>query len=595
MFILYAFSVVVNTLMTMCMELPAVFPEETSAAGLAAFYSGKNRSGLLGEIGVSGGYIQALLYTPLLLVFDSPYVLYKAMLIINALIVSFIPMISYHLATKLGVERVRQKILAALCCGMYVSVISCSKFITSDALSCLMAWILILCVFAAWDKKNRYTRFTMSILTGFLCAVAFAVNAELIAAVLAVILTVIIARFCFKEKLMNISAFGFSVVVSFTAEHFARLSLMRTASGEADEATSRLFFHTNTTGAAGRIFGEIYTFMTESFGMGALAAALFAVIIYAWIKEGVKKKETTLENGTKVYEPAKHKYNIRLTILGLFQFITVVFLTTALSVASFTGLNTFAGIGERARLIAPVALFFVLVFVFRYSIDIRKLLLGTGIYAYACLCFGLTYNEAYFASIQRKLPAVTPFRFGESVLSAPTGMSYIIMSSCVFSLFVLLIVLTSCAKKHITRFVSITMLVILINNTAYAAFLYLPKTAELAAEQREPYKKVGELLYNDTQSPPIIIYETDKELAATLQFLKPDTTVKIIKKTDKVPESCLLVAKNGVKAPFEGGSYDTVGKTDIYTVYAYGESARDFIRYSSASSSGAPQQSNSNF
>ena len=207
----------------------------------------------------------------------------------------------------------------------------------------------------------------------------------------------------------------------------------------------------------------------------------------------------------------------------------------------------------------------------------------------------MEYNEAYFASIQRKLPAVTPFRFGESVLSAPTGMSYIIMSSCVFSLFVLLIVLTSCAKKHITRFVSITMLVILINNTAYASFLYLPKTAELAAEQREPYKKVGELLYNDTQSPPIIIYETDKELAATLQFLKPDTTVKIIKKTDKVPESCLLVAKNGVKAPFEGGSYDTVGKTDIYTVYAYGESARDFIRYSSASSSGAPQQSNSNF
>ena len=97
MFILYAFSVVVNTLMTMCMELPAVFPEETSAAGLAAFYSGKNRSGLLGEIGVSGGYIQALLYTPLLLVFDSPYVLYKAMLIINALIVSFIPVSYTHL------------------------------------------------------------------------------------------------------------------------------------------------------------------------------------------------------------------------------------------------------------------------------------------------------------------------------------------------------------------------------------------------------------------------------------------------------------------------------------------------------------------
>ena len=114
MFILYALSVVVNSLMTMCMELPAVFPEEISAAGIAAFFSGKNWSGLLGQTGVRGGYIHSLLYTPLFLVFDNPYALYKAMLVINAIIVSFIPLISYHLASKLGVERVRQKLLAAL-------------------------------------------------------------------------------------------------------------------------------------------------------------------------------------------------------------------------------------------------------------------------------------------------------------------------------------------------------------------------------------------------------------------------------------------------------------------------------------------------
>lgn len=590
MFILYAFSVVVNALMTMCMELPAVFPEEISAAGIAAFYSGKNWADILGQIGVRGGYIQSLLYTPLFLVFDNPYVLYKAMLVVNALIVSFIPLISYHLATKLGVERVRQKLLAAVSCGMYVSVLARSKFITGDAISCLMVWILIMCVFAAWDKKNRYTRFTMSILLGFLCAVSFAANAGLIAAVLAIILTVIIARVFFKERLLNIPAFAFSLALSFVAEHFARILVMRSASNSAEEA---LYVQANFSGALERIFGEIYTFMTESFGMGALAAALFAAIIFAWIREGIKNKETVLENGTKVYEPVKHKYNIRLTILALYQFITVVILTVALPIVSFTGLNTSAGIGERTQVFAPVALFFVLIFVFRYSIDIKKLLLGTGIYAYSCLCFALTNSHTILAAVQGKLPDLTPFRFGEDVLSETTGMSYIIMSSCVFSVFVLLIVFTSCARKYITRFVSITMLGILIYNTAYAAFSYLPRTAEHFAEEREPYKKVGELLYNNSQSPPIIVYETDKELGAALQFLKLDTSVKIIKKGDKVPESCLLVVKSGVKAPFEGGSYDIVGKTDVYTVYAYGESARDFIRYSAASG-GSPQTSAAN-
>ena len=591
MFILYAFSVVVNALMTMCMELPAVFPEEISAAGIAALYSGKNWADMLGQIGVRGGYIQSLLYTPLFLVFDNPYVLYKAMLVVNALIVSFIPLISYHLATKLGVERVRQKLLAALSCGMYVSVLTRSKIITGDAISCLMVWILIMCVFAAWDKKNRYTRFTMSILTGFLCAVAFAANAGLIAAVLAIILTVIISRVFFKEKLMNIPAFAFSLAVSFVAEHFARILVMSSAANSAQET---LFVQANFSGAMERIFGEIYMFMTESFGMGALAAALFAAIIFAWIREGIKNKETVLENGTKVYEPVKHKYSIRLTILALYQFLTVVILTIVLPIISFTGLNTSVGIGERTQVVAPIALFFVLIFVFRYAIDIRKLLLGTGIYAYACLCFGLTNSQTVLAAVQGKLPELTPFRFGEDVLFEPAGMSFIIMSSCVFSVFVLLIVFTSCARKYITRFVSVTMLGILIYNTAYAAFIYLPSTAEHFAKEREPYKKVGELLYNDSQSPPIIVYETDKELGAALQFLKLEASVKVIKKSDKVPESCLLVVKSGVKAPFEGGSYDIVGKTDAYTVYAYGESARDFIRYSAASAGGSPQSGASN-
>lgn len=589
MFILYAFSVVVNSLMTMCMELPAVFPEEISAAGIAAFYSGKNWSEMLGQIGVQGGYIHSILYTPLFLVFDNPYALYKAMLVINAIIISFIPLISYHLAGKLGVERVRQKLLAALCCGLYVSVLTCSKFITADAITCLMVWVLILCVYAAWDKKNRYTRFTMSLLTGFLCAVAFAANPDLIAAVLAVLLTVIITRVFFREKLMNIPAFCASLAVSFVAEHFARVMVMRYAANVQRNALSEFFIELNPTGGFDRIFGEIYTFMTDSFGMGALAAALFAAIIFAWIREGIKNKEKLLDDGTKVYEPVKHKYSIRLTVFALFQFITVFTLTIILPIINFTGMNAASAIGERSRLIAPAALFFVMIFVFRYAIDIKKLLLGTGIYAYSCLCFGLTYYINSGAVNQGDLPLITPFRFGEDILSEMTGMSCIIMSSCVFSLFVLLIVFTSCAKKYIIKFVSVTMLGILIYNTIYSAFFYLPQTAGYFSEKNEPYKKAAELLYNNPQSPPIIVYEAEPELAATLRFLKLETSVRIMKKGDKVPESCLLVTKNSVKAPFEGGSYDIVGKTDMYTVYAYGESARDFIRYSSASSGGAPR------
>ena len=128
---------------------------------------------------------------------------------------------------------------------------------------------------------------------------------------------------------------------------------------------------------------------------------------------------------------------------------------------------------------------------------------------------------------------------------------------------------------------------ILIYNTVYVGFLYLPESAMIAEEKTASYRSVSNLLYNDAQSPMIIVAydsERSRELAGMIQFLNFNAKVSVMKEGDKVPESCLLVAENDVKAPFDGGSYDVVGKTNEYTVYAYGESARDFIRYSSTAS-----------
>lgn len=193
MFILYAFSVVTNTLLTMSLSLPSVFPDEISVAGIASFYSGRGWTGLMEQLGDVSGYIQALLYAPLFLLLKNPYALYKAMLIVNGLLVSFIPLIVYHLAAKFGVLRVRQKLLIALCCGMYFSYLTSSKFIWNEAVTSLFGWLLVLCMFCAWDRKNRYTRFTMSLLTGFLCAVSYAADRRMLAVVLTLVLTVVLS------------------------------------------------------------------------------------------------------------------------------------------------------------------------------------------------------------------------------------------------------------------------------------------------------------------------------------------------------------------------------------------------------------------
>lgn len=592
MFILFAFSVVVNSLLTVSISLPSVFPDEISVAGIAAFYSGNDWSGLMQQIGGDCGYIQALLYAPLFLVLKNSYALYKAMLVVNGILVSFIPLIAYHLAAKFGVMRVRFKLLMALCCGMYFSYLTSSKFIWNEAVTSLFGWLLVLCMFSAWDRKNRYTRFTMSLLAGFLCAVSYAADKKMLAVVLALVLTVLLSKLVFKEKIVNLPVFFISLIVSFGTEFLARAILIQNIwNGAAGTFTSETDVIPEWLGPTGNFFGvffsHIYAFMTSTFGMGAVAGALFVVLIMTRIAEMIKHKGTPSENDTKVYEPIKHKYGLRITIFALFQFLAIGCASVLSALFSFNAGMSADGstvFGRYTDNIAPFAMFLVLVFVFLYGIDLKKLLFSAVIYAYACLCFGLVgYPLVSRAGSQLTAAAtgLVPLDFGSGTAEL-TGMSYIIMSSVAFTVLALLIVFASCSRKHRTGLVSLSILFMIAYTSAYSGLIYLPAVGAANSEKIEPYTEVSRLLYNTPQSPPIIAFQTDPSLAAILQFLAPDTKVTMLNSGGRVPESCLLIAENGIEAPFEGGSYDMVGRTSVYTVYAYGESARDFMRYSSA-------------
>lgn len=593
MFILFAFSVVVNSLLTVSISLPSVFPDEISVAGIAAYYSGNGWPGLMEQIGGDCGYIQALLYAPLFLVLKNSYALYKAMLVVNGILVSFIPIIAYHLAAKFGVMRVRFKLLIALCCGMYFSYLTSSKFIWNEAVTSLFGWLLVLCMFSAWDRKNRYTRFTMSLLAGFLCAVSYAADKKMLAVVLALVLTVLLSRLVFKEKIVNLPIFFISLIISFGTEFLARAMLIQKIWNGADSAfVSETTVIPERLGPTGNFFGvffsHIYAFMTSTFGMGAVAGALFAVLILTWVTEMITHRSAPSENDTKVYEPIKHKYSLRVTIFALFQFLAIGCASVISALFSFnTGMSADGStvFGRYTDNIAPFAMFLVLVFVFLYGIDLKKLFFSAAIYAYACLCFGLVGYPLVSRAGSKLTAASTglvPLDLGSATAAELTGMSYVIMSSVAFTVLALLIVFASCSRKHRTGLVSLSILFMIAYTSAYSGLIYLPAVGAANSEKTEPYAEVSRLLYNTSQSPPIITFETDPSLAATLQFLAPDTRVTMLSKGGRVPDSCLLIAENGVEAPFEGGSYDMVGRTSAYTVYAYGESARDFMRYSSA-------------
>lgn len=577
MFILYAFSVVVNSLLSWNMALPTVYPDEISVAGTAAFYSGNGNWPLLGQL-EGGGYVQALFYAPLFLVLDNPFALYKAMLIVNALLISFVPMIVYHLAAKLGVARVRQKLIIAISCGMYISYIVNSKFVWNETVTAVLCWLLVLCFFTAWDKKGRGSRISGSVLLGFMSALAYAANVKLISLVIALVLTLIITQLMIREKVVSLPVFAVSIAASFVGEHFLRESLSAALGGG-------LLFTPNSAANGGSeffgiFFSQMYSFMTSTLGFGSLAAALCVIMVFNLIREGTRRRVETPESNTRVYEPIKHKYSIRLTVFALFVLLSVLCSTF------FSGLFDLPGdadaFGRFTDNLAAPAMFLVFVFIFLYGIDLNKIVLGIGIYTYACVCFGImgypliNGSDAAGAVMINGLMPMLP--------EASSGMIYIIMSSCVYTMFSLMFVFASCSRKHRTMLITLSSFLVIITVTAYLGGYRLQEEGRMSFAETEPYRDVVDLLYDDPLSPPIIVYETDPRLASTIQFMAPKVKVSLMALGAKAPESCLMVAENGVQIPFEGGSYDNVGKTDRYTVYAFGESARDFIRYSSSKS-----------
>lgn len=585
MFILYAVAVVANVLPAIFAELPAVFPDEMTNAGAAAVLSGRNWSGMLESLGGGRGYIQAVLYTPLFRIIKNPYALYRSMLIVNALVVAFIPLIAYHLAGKFGVVRVRRKLLVAFCCGLYVAYFTDSKFIWNETLSCLMAWILALCLFSSWEGKSRSSRAALSVLAGFLCAVAYAVDARLIGLVAALALTVILARIFMRERMLNLPMFGISLIASFTAEHFLRTAIAGSLwGGEAETLGDAVA--SPTKGFFSEFFTQLYAFMTSSVGIGALAAAIFVVMMFSCLKEGIKDRPKTLEDGTKIYEPIKHKYSMRLTVFALFQFLAVMCTAATAAISKFGALSAenvseLAVFGRYTDNIAPLAIFLALVYIFLYGIDLVKPLIGAAVYGYSCICFGVAGVPAAELSEQFRYSALFGLfnMFSEDAAeSAKT--SCIIMSSLVFTLYALIIVFASCTRKHRTTVITGTVFCVMMAATIYTAIVFLPNVFIRNYEEKAPARELLGLVYNDAQSPPILFYEAEPETAATLQFLAPETRVRLLNNGETVSDSCLLIAKTGAAPPFDGGSYDIVGRTGEYTVYAFGDIARDFIRFS---------------
>lgn len=597
LFIMFAFSVVAHSLLSLDMELPAVNPDEIGVASVAAFYSGKDWSALMSQVCYYYGYIQALFYAPLFMLFNDPYSLYKACLVMNGVLISFIPLIAYHIASKLGISKVWQKVVIAFCCGSYITYIAHSKFIWNEAICSLLPWVLMWVMFMAMDSRKTGARIAWSACAGVLCAICYASHTRMLAVAAAFVVTLLAIRIFMRRRILVLPVFFPVLALSFVGEHFIRQALIEAvwkgnALGNTLEYEADKVLAIFTPDGLGRficvLFGNLYTFATSTIGLGAFGCVLFFVLTVTRIKEWRRDRNGTLIDGVKVYEPAsKHIYSARVTALGIYAFLsagTAVMVSVLFKFNSdqYGTIKDLVMFGRYTDNIAPIMILLVLVFLFRYGITLRQTACAALVYGGICAgFFTLTYGTVNSASGYRESPVLglQPWRIGEDITQSFTADSFIIMTSVTFSFMALAAVFSACTKKSRKALISGACCCLFTYTTVFTGAVYLPQRAQDNLKRTEPARMVSSLLYDEAGSPLIAAYNIGSRNAGLIQFLNLNTRVTIVRSPAAIPENCILITDEEDALPIDPEICDYIGTEGGLTAYACGETARDYIRY----------------
>jgi len=221
--ILFLVSFVFLLILSLSLNIPPVNDEVATLAS-PAYVLGADWSQTLEAMG--GYYFKygaGMIYYPLMLFIKNPYVLYKAMLTLNCICCSFIPVIVYSVLKKyMGAKRTTSALIGAAAAALPTSCLYAlytrgDVFLTVAPFVCL--WLLLNLLQTSYDipegnkKKLKRKRVILGILLAFVCAGAFAVHTRGIVVLLAVIVTILASSLILRIKYMAIIPTGVSLVL----------------------------------------------------------------------------------------------------------------------------------------------------------------------------------------------------------------------------------------------------------------------------------------------------------------------------------------------------------------------------------------------
>ena len=579
--LLYLVFFAMHTAVSAAAYLPSIEPNEFTAAALANMFAGGDWTAAMSRSDYFYGFLQAILYVPALLITKDPFLQYRIMVTINALVMSFVPVIAYSCSRMLGLKKTWQSVFAAVCCGGWMTYMIHSGFIWNETAAMFLPWLALWLLLRADRAEKKGGKAALSILLSLTAALSYCAHQRLFALILALAVTVVLLRCLFKRRLVNIPVFFVSLGIFFAGAMLANYLVQNALWGESNPAmlqnTAESFFvrlpslleNDGVSRFFTSLFSQLYYFVTASWGLGALGASLIVTLTAGYISARHKKQEVRATPRTVLMI-----FTLLLTLFMLFISVCYRFGAENFDTAQSTVL-----FGRYLDGVIPFTVLFVLVFTHTGELTLVKI--SGGIIAAAASYMGFfltgrhTVLNASYTTISPIL-GLYPVMFGESTEALVTSTGLTAAISCAMCLMAVLLVIVSCAKKYKNTVISAVAAAITLYSLCFGSLYYLPLSYAESVDKNSEYVELSEIVFNSTDAPSVTVYRGSRGCVMMLQYLDQNITVYTADDPEDIREDTYVIIPANISLPLDqqvGATLMPLGSTESYRVYAYGERA----------------------
>lgn len=329
--LLFTTTFIMNFIIAVQLKMLHMTTDEMGVLSIGAFFAGINWSEFISNSIPYYGYGQAILYTPLFMIFKEPIILYKNILILNAFLISLVPVICYHIMGEyLKINNKRYQAALAFVIGVYPLSLVYSKWAANEVLLYLIPWIILSIILKEVSNyKINVKEHINSVFLGGVLIYGYSIHGRAIGFIVSVFFVILFIRYIYRYKIFNLPYLGISLILfqylnkSIVHLLVTRLWLKESEADLANTFSSNIFklsdiFNVESINAVLKTFlGHFYYAIISSYGLIIVSIIVFLILTVKLIKN----KQDREENFTIIcfYGITIFLFGFAISIISLYQ------------------------------------------------------------------------------------------------------------------------------------------------------------------------------------------------------------------------------------------------------------------------------------